>query len=118
MPRPCEAVSSRPAQPGVSAECMGGTSAARTTRSDGRTSSTMRANGTWSAAAIAHSVSTLGLALPDSSCASVDLPRPAAEASSASVMSACMRSERTFAATVRTNVSTDCCSISLDKTPL
>src|SRR3954454_1292662 len=92
---------------------MGGTSRARTTRSAVRSSSTSRANGTLSAAAIAHSVSTLGFALPDSSCASVDLPRPAAVARSWSVRPASSRSARTFEATARTNVSTD--SISLDK---
>ena len=104
--------SSRPAQPGVSAECMGGTSRARTTLSAVRSSSTRRANGTRSAAAIAHSVSTLGFALPDSSCASVDLPSPAACARSSRVSPASSRSARTFDATARTNESTD--SISLD----
>ena len=64
MPRRCEAASSRPAQPGLSSERIAGTSRARTTRSDGRSSSTIRANGTWRAAQIAHSVSTLGFALP------------------------------------------------------
>ena len=54
-------------------------------RSAGPSSSTSRPNGTRSAAAIAHSVSTLGLPLPDSSCASVDLPSPASAARSASV---------------------------------
>src|SRR4029450_11755168 len=49
----------------------------------------------------------------DSSCASVDLPSPAALARSASVSPASTRSARTFDATARTNVSTD--SISLDK---
>jgi hypothetical protein len=39
-----------------------------------------------SAAAIAHSVSTLGVALPDSSWARVDLPSPDAAPSSASAM--------------------------------
>ena len=43
-------------------------------RTSGRSSSTSRPKGTRRAAAIAHSVSTLGLPLPDSSWASVDLP--------------------------------------------
>ena len=104
----CDAVSSRPAQPGVSAECIAGTSAARTTRSAGplllddpreRHAAARRRSPTASRRS--------GSPLPDSSCASVDLPSPAAAARSASVSPRLHpQRARTLAATARTNAST------------
>ena len=75
-----------------------GPSWARITWVCGRGGSSSRENGTSSATQIAHSVSTLGLPVPDSSWDSVDLAIPARRATSVSDSPVRRRSRRSEAA--------------------
>ncbi len=84
----------------ASSDRIAGRSAKRTTRSGDDGGSTRALNGTPATTAIAHSVSTLGLPVPASSCDSVDFAIPARRASSAEEIPRRSRSRRMAAAIV------------------